>query len=77
MDMVQELEKDSDTDYEKQMEEINRALEENALKMLAIEKALTEIDERKIFTLNVQGRAGGADRQRRCAAPSIRKEQDL
>lgn len=51
IDMIQENREDLDIDYEAKLAEINKALEENALKMAEVEKALREIDERKIFTL--------------------------
>ena len=47
-----ELENENDEiDYEAKIAEINAALERNSNKMAEIEKALTEIDARKIFTL--------------------------
>lgn len=48
---VQEVEDDLDVNYEAQLAEIDKALEENAQQMAEIEKALSEINKRKIFTL--------------------------
>jgi len=50
-DKIENDDSDFEKDYEARIAEINAALERNKAEMEAIEKALAEIDARKIFTL--------------------------
>ncbi|MDO4199279.1 MAG: hypothetical protein Q4D57_00735 [Clostridia bacterium] len=50
-DKIENDDSDFEKDYEARIAEINAALERNKNKMAEIEKALTDIDARKIFTL--------------------------